>query len=113
MDKDVLKRIRTDSLSKHDGATRKYGTLPLDSCKTIVVNRNIDSSEVKVAFEEMDGWGHGLSVPPDWLTEDHIARNRKPCMRCGGAGKLTLHGIDCTECNGTGKVVSEPRMLMQ
>ena len=105
MDKNLLSKIRADSLSKHAGATRKYGSAPLDSCIQIIVNRPIDSSTVKVVFEEADGWGHGINVPPDWLTEEHIPRNRKPCPRCGGAGKLTLYGIDCTECSGTGKVV--------
>lgn len=105
MDQELLKKIRTDSLSKHEGATRKYGSLPLESCLGIIVDRPIDSSYVRVVFEESDGWGHGLNVPPDWLTEDHVPRNRIPCPRCAGAGKLTLHGIDCSECEGTGKIV--------
>jgi hypothetical protein len=104
MDKSILQKIRLDSLSKHDGMTYRYGSLPLDSCKTVIVDRNIDSSEIRVVFEESDGYGHGLNVPTDWLTEDHISRNRVACPRCGGAGKLTLYGVDCTECNGTGKV---------
>lgn len=107
MDKDVIKNIRSDSLSKHDGATRKYGTLPLDSCKSIIVNRPIDNAETQVVFEEFDGFGHGLNVPSEWLTEDHVSTNRMPCPRCGGAGKLVVYGIDCTECKGTGKVVKE------
>lgn len=106
MDKVLLNKIRADSLAKHEGATKKYGSLPLDSCVQVIVNRPIDSSAVKVVFEESDGWGHGITVPPDWLTEDHISKDRRPCPRCGGAGKLTLYGIDCTECLGTGKVVS-------
>lgn len=112
MDKDLLSKIRADSLSKHEGATRKYGDQSLDSCKTVIVNRPIDSSVVKVIFEESDGWGHGISVPPDWLTEDHIPRNRKPCPRCGGAGKLTLYGIDCIECEGTGKIVDNTPIIV-
>lgn len=105
MDQELLKKARVDSLAKHEGATKKYGSLPLSSCVSVIVNRPIDSSYVQVVFEEMDGYGHGINVPPDWFTEDHISRDRIPCPRCGGAGKLTLHGIDCTECEGTGKVV--------
>lgn len=107
MDKDVIKNIRADSLSKHEGATRKYGSLSLDSCVSVIVNRPIDNSSIKVVFEEFDGFGHGVNVPPEWLTEDHISSNRMPCPRCGGAGKLVLYGIDCAECEGTGKVVKE------
>jgi len=107
IDQEVLKKIRIDSLSRHEGATRKYGGLPMDSCKKVIINRPSDNSTVKVIFEELDGWGHGVNVPPDWLIEDHISMDREPCKRCGGAGKLTLHGIDCTECKGTGKVPKE------
>jgi len=107
MDKTVLASIRQDSLSKHAGAIKKYGDKHLDSCIQIVINRPIDSRQVKVVFEEGDGFGHGVNVPPDWLTEDHIPKDRVPCPRCGGAGKLILNGVDCTECRGTGKIVKE------
>ena len=104
MDEVLIQKIRLDSLSKHDGATKKYGTLPLDSCVQIIVNRGFEDGVIQIVFEEMDGWGHGLKVPDDWILEDHISTARKPCPRCGGAGKLTLHGIDCTECVGTGRI---------
>ena len=52
----------------------------------------------------MDGWGHGVNVPEDWLKEDHIGGAKKGCPRCGGAGKLTKYGVDCIECQGTGMV---------
>ena len=104
VDQVLLAKIRTDSLSKHEGMTRKYGSLPLDSCKQIIVNRKANGNEVQVVFEECDGYGHGLNVPPEWILEDHIASDRMPCPRCAGAGKLTLHGIDCSECSGTGMI---------
>lgn len=104
MDKVLIAQIRSDSLSKHDGATKKYGSLPLDSCRTVVVNRQARGGPTKVAFEEMDGWCHGLNVPAEWLNEDHIGPEKMTCPRCGGPGKLVLGGIDCTECKGTGMV---------
>jgi len=107
MDQELLKRIRADSLSKHDGMTRKYGSLGLDSCKQVIVDREFNSTAVRVVFEEHDGYGHGLNVPPGWLTEDHISPDRVACPRCAGAGKLVMYGIDCTECQGTGKIVSK------
>lgn len=104
VDKVLLEKVRADSLSKHEGMTRKYGSLPLDSCVQVIVNRGNDDNVVQIVFEECDGYGHGLNVPSDWVLEDHISKSRVPCMRCGGAGKLTIHGVDCHECKGTGKV---------
>ncbi len=103
----VLESIRRDSLSKHPGATKKYGDKGMDTCIQVIINRNIDSTSVKVIFEEGDGFGHGLNVPPGWLTEDHISPDRAPCPRCGGAGKLQINGVDCIECKGTGKIIRE------
>ena len=100
----MLSRIRIDSLSKHDGATRKYGSLPLDSCKQVIVNRDVKTNLYKIVFEEIDGYGHGVNVPPSFLKPDHISDDRTGCPRCGGAGKLVSHGIDCTECSGTGMI---------
>ena len=104
MDKSILEKIRADSLQKHAGMFRRYGYLDIDTCKQVIVDREIDSTSVRVVFEEHDGYGHGVNVPPGWLTEDHISQDRLPCPRCGGAGKLTFYGIDCEECKGTGKV---------
>lgn len=107
MDKDILAVIRTDSLSKHEGATRKYGSMELDSCKNIIVNRPVNAGPIKVVFEEHDGYGHGLNVPQDWLAEDHIGREKISCPRCKGAGKLIIDGEDCHECKGTGMIYKE------
>lgn len=107
MDKTVLSSIRTDSLSKHEGATRKYGELELDSCKLVIVNRPVNTGPIKVVFEEHDGWGHGINVPQEWLNEDHIGGEKISCPKCGGAGKIIIDGVDCTECHGTGMINKE------
>lgn len=104
MDINLLNKVRTDSLSKHDGATRKYGTLPLDSCVNIIVNRPVNAGPIQIVFEEMDGFGHGLNVPADWINEQHIGGEKITCSRCVGAGRLIFGGIDCVECKGTGMV---------
>jgi hypothetical protein len=104
MNQDLLKKIRLDSLAKHDGATRKYGRLPLDSCLNVIINRPVNAGPTKVVFEEMDGFGHGVNVPQHWINEDHIGGEKISCLRCAGAGKLTIGGIDCTECHGTGMI---------
>lgn len=107
MDKIILSSIRTDSLSKHEGATRKYGKLELDSCVQVIVNRPVNAGSIKVIFEEHDGWGHGLNVPQEWLTEDHIGGEKISCIRCGGAGKMAIGDVDCKECHGTGMIRKE------
>ena len=104
MDAVLLTNLRIDSLSKHDGATKKYGSLPLESCKTVLVNRQARGGPTQVAFEEMDGWCHGINVDPSLINEDHIGPDKVVCPRCGGPGKLTVYGDDCTECSGTGMV---------
>jgi len=104
-DRQALDNLRRDSLKNHDGASRKYGSLTVDTCKQVIINRKFDSSEVQIVFEESDGYGHGINVPPGWLTEDHVPLDRVACPRCAGSGKLKLGGIDCSECLGTGKLV--------
>ena len=111
LSRDLLNTIRNDSLSKHDGYTRKYGSLPVDSCTTVIVNRTHDVNIVQVVFEEFDGTGHGVNVPSDWILEEHISPDRVTCPRCGGGGKLTMLGVDCTECQGTGKVPGKLRLM--
>lgn len=106
---DLIAKVRLDSLSKHDGMTRKYGRQPLDTCRQVIVNRKHNVNTIQVVFEEHDGYGHGLNVHPELIgeiNESHIRDATVVCGRCNGAGKLTLHGVDCAECGGTGRLPS-------
>ncbi len=103
-DIELIKSIRLDSLSKHDGMTRRYAKHGIESCKQVLINRKHNSTVLQVVFEEHDGYGHGVNVPPEMLEYDHLRDHTVPCPRCRGAGKLVLGGIDCTECDGTGRV---------
>jgi hypothetical protein len=112
MDEQLLAKIRADSLSQHEGATRKYGSLPINSCLQVIVNYDAKGGPVKVVFEEIDGWGHGLNVPQNWIVENHVGKPKDRCPRCKGAGKLVIGGIDCTECKGTGMINTDKRVII-
>jgi len=104
IDPKLIMAIRADSLSKRPGMTYKYRDHSIETCRQVLVNRRIRENVVQVIFEEHDGYGHGLNVPPDMILEEHVRDATIECSRCNGAGKLVLGGIDCTECNGTGRV---------
>lgn len=107
-DIELIKSVRLDSLSKHPGKSSRYASRGIESCKQVLINRKHNSNIYQFVFEEYDGFGHGVNVPPEMIdNRDHIRDSTVACPRCGGAGKLTLGALDCTECDGTGRVPGE------